>query len=535
MGRSPDSAAVRAAKESRSLALIERDTAAAKVEAARLNRRIEMGYDAVEPGAEDRRRTAKVQRTGEDGVLTARKARKAVALSRDLLRNYGAARAIDWQKRVNVVGTGPVMTLHIDDTDQAAEVQRYWQQWAKDCDALDDTPLAELLAQIISARGTSGGAIVAVDTFDRDDGRLLVWSADHLVTIDEKDWKNRRHAWRESRRVNGRMRQVPMSQERGLIRDHRGRIVAYAISPASPGCETAKWDDVLILPRETAKLLKMPLAIGQRLPVPEYLTMVAELEDCYEMRAAELQTAKKAAGRYAAIISESAEANADIDTARGTLTLENDPAEESTVAKENYEAVEELAGGYVDYYDPGDSVQLLDADRPNMDVAAFAHDGVEMSAASIGLSRAHARVRAESSYSAYRGELMMSWATFAVDQKWLERRLMDWLIGRVIGHAQRTLGLFTGLPAGWQAYVSWQWPRMPIVDPVKEHNADRQALKNGTRDFAHLIGPDWRERMDALAEQVDYIRALGLPLSIFETVAGAEVEDDDEKQTSEDA
>jgi hypothetical protein len=260
--------AVKAAKEQRALALIERDTAEARHQAQRLNTRIEMGYDAVESGAEHRRRSPKIERTGEDGILSARKARQAVNLSRDLLRNYGAARAIDWQKRVNVVGTGPVLTLHVDDSDLADEVQSYWRGWAKDCDSFDDSPLSEILANILSARGTSGGAVVAVDTFDRNDGKLLVWSADHLVTIDETDWKNKRHPWRESRRMNGRMRRVPMAQERGLVRDRRGRIVAYVLA-MKPGAEVASYDDVLILPRGTAKLLKMPLALGQRLPIPE--------------------------------------------------------------------------------------------------------------------------------------------------------------------------------------------------------------------------------------------------------------------------
>jgi hypothetical protein len=62
---------------------------------------------------------------------------------------------------------------------------------------------------------------------------------------------------------------------------------------------------------------------------------------------------------------------------------------------------------------------------------------------------------------------------------------------------------------------------MPEVDRQREYNAGRDALKAGLEDYSSLLGPDWKVRLKALAEQVAYARELKLPIDILETKAGA--------------
>jgi hypothetical protein len=61
---------------------------------------------------------------------------------------------------------------------------------------------------------------------------------------------------------------------------------------------------------------------------------------------------------------------------------------------------------------------------------------------------------------------------------------------------------------------------MPEVDQLDAENATAQALKNGTTDYAALLGPDWRKRLEALAGQINEIRRLGIPLSVLEMKSG---------------
>jgi thiol-disulfide isomerase/thioredoxin len=531
------SAALKAALEAKAIAQAEQSTAEARVATERASRRlnVQAGYDAVDPGADTKRRRARVSRKSESDELSDRKFRKGLSLTRDLLRNYGSAKGLDSQRRTQVVGTGPGLSLHDLTEEQTAEADRFWRRWCKDCDSLDDKPFAEIIENLVTELGTDGGSLLAIDTFDRNDGKLLVYSSDMLCEIDAKDWKAKRHQWKERRMdTDGRMKRLPMRQERGLVFDRHNRVVAYVVNVERKS--TARFAECLILPAGTAKLWKVTRTNQQFLPVPDYLTMVPEMEDAYEMRAAELQTAKKAAQQYAWIASESLEDNADLDLAEGTLGID-EGGTPSASATENYDVIETLTGGNTEYMDKGDTVHIAETDRPNMDVAAFGHDCIEAAGASIGMSRSYARYVVDNSYTGFRGESLLSWAAFEKLQKSLERRVLDWLVVRVFTWAIRERLLWaTGEPANWADGIAWHWRTMPKLDPAKENESDRSGLKNGTIDYANLLGPQWKKKLQAFSDQIEFIRSLDLPLSIFETVAGAEVQEeaDENNNTEED-
>jgi len=61
---------------------------------------------------------------------------------------------------------------------------------------------------------------------------------------------------------------------------------------------------------------------------------------------------------------------------------------------------------------------------------------------------------------------------------------------------------------------------MPHVDEAREEAATENALRNGTTDYSLLLGPDWRTKFSALAEQLDVARESNLPLSVFTSVSG---------------
>ncbi len=116
--------------------------------------------------------------------------------------------------------------------------------------------------------------------------------------------------------------------------------------------------------------------------------------------------------------------------------------------------------------------------------------------------------------------MIMSWAgAFYPDQKWLERCFADWVGTRALQWAIRKK-IINPLPVKWEQSISWTWPMMPEVDQLDFENATAQALKNGTTDYAALLGPDWRKRLEGLAEQINEIKRLGIPLSILEMKSG---------------
>ena len=77
---------------------------------------------------------------------------------------------------------------------------------------------------------------------------------------------------------------------------------------------------------------------------------------------------------------------------------------------------------------------------------------------------------------------------------------------------------------------------MPEVDELDAENAVAQALKNGTTDYAKLLGPDWHKRLEGLAEQLDVIRKLNIPAGVLEMKSGgtANAKKDGDNQGAED-
>jgi hypothetical protein len=143
------------------------------------------------------------------------------------------------------------------------------------------------------------------------------------------------------------------------------------------------------------------------------------------------------------------------------------------------------------------------------------------SGAALGIAMAYTRMRADSSYTAFRGDMIMTWVTFYWLQKWIERTVCDWVAVRVLNWAQRK-GVIKKLAAGWETKLSWMWPQMPEVNELDAQQAIAESLKNGTTDYSQLLGPHWRQRLASFAEMVDEIRRLNLPLGILEGKSGGE-------------
>jgi hypothetical protein len=152
--------------------------------------------------------------------------------------------------------------------------------------------------------------------------------------------------------------------------------------------------------------------------------------------------------------------------------------------------------------------------------------------AAFGMAKAYALLRADSSYTAFRGDMMMTWAgAFYPTQKWLERTFADRVGRKAIAWAIRKR-MIAPIAPGWERRISWKWPRMPEVNLVDAANATALELKNGSTNFSDILGPDWKMRLGQLAEQVDEIKRLGLPLSILEMKSGGSSE---AKQGEDDA
>jgi len=262
--------------------------------------------------------------------------------------------------------------------------------------------------------------------------------------------------------------------------------------------------------------------------------------DAYEVLAAELASAKVNASVAAIVKREAGIADLadddfrDVDPAQQpepveAQNAEDIAAEDAEKRAPNYERIEALTGGITEYIDSRDDIQFPQISRPNKDLPTFLDYVDDASGASFGLAHAYSRLRADSSYTAFRGDMVLTWVALRDNQKWLERAVCDWAATQALRWAQRVGAIPRG-PDGWERKLAWQWPRMPEVDEGAYQRGVEAALRNGTLTYQELLGPAWREKFAELADELRYARELGIPLSVFETRAGAPIASKEDDQ-----
>jgi capsid protein len=469
------------------------------------------------------RRTPRNETTDEAGIYTPSKRAKGSNVGRELERNYSNARGIVHQFRMNVVGPLGKLQVNAEGGEQAAA----WFNgvWAKDCDFRDAQHWSTVCQNVVAAILREGDMLAVFDDGLVDDsGKLLFWESDQILPCSDQLFKAKFPG-------EGNV------QDGGIARDKWGRVLGYTCTGKRGMTSIEAESDLTVWRAGNAIMPRDPWRFNQGRGVPPMLTAAASLLDLYEMLARELQTAKKAAGDYGYAVRADAVDDWDNPGTTPELLPENTGKSAATVAAEtgggataparNYESAEAFTGGNFDYVTPGDTVTIHDAKRPNVHMAEFIEAVLCHAGAAFGLARAYACLRADTSYTAFRGDMIMSWqGAFIPMQKWLERCFADWAAIKALTWAMRR-GEIPALPVGWEQSLSWRWPKMPEVQVDTAQNAVALALKNGTTDFAQEIGPDWRAHFDALAEQLAYAREKGIPLGVMEMKSGGASSDPD--------
>lgn len=478
--------------------------------------KINQKYDAVDSRNAKKRRQSTVELVGEDKQMTPMEGLQAIALARDLQRNFTVTKAHLTQLKIHSVGTGAKLVINLEDEATANAVEWFNGAYAKDCDSRDDTPLGEMHGQIIETVIREGSCIVAFDDFDEMDGRLIYWESDQYASIDKASWE-KTDLFKQG-----------YKQANGIITNKKGRVYGYAVG-SERGKTVYKEGEYTILTRDQARLLKNPFRFNQKQGISQLLTSANQAQDLYEALAGELQTIKMHSKR-AGIITKSAEYQGSTPEEDILLNGGTDPeaiidgtntTPAPAVESENYERLEAFAGGYVDYLQQGEDFELLDSNRPNLNLKEFCDWIVGMNGASLGLYSCYSKGEVSTSYTAFRGEQILTWPILNFWQKWLERRFLDWHAKKAINYAI-SKGILEALPKGWENKITFLFPEMPEVNPLDMANAKSAMLKNGQTNFRKLLGPNWKAALQNLADETSFIKSIGLDwLGIFETKSGA--------------
>ena len=486
------------------------------------------GYDVATSRGTGKRRSAVIEHGSEDEILNASRRLHVLNLTRDGMRNAPQVRAIVQQLRVLVVGLqGGKLTLTTGDGDWNTVAQDFFAGWSRRVDFIDETGLNDCLKLIVTALAAEGGdyAMLFDDgtiTGDGGTGRVRFFESDNIANMQEQDFASRFPGY---------------VQSQGLIYDTFGRWVGIVVSGKKRGQQVFAKDECFSLVRDPqAEIWESPWYYGKRKwrllqgrGISPQTVAIAALLDMYEIVSAEIQCGKLNSKIFAQVIDtlgvgDGTDGSEDVDA--GATDSEAEPAEGETETSTTTEEValdvtnfEANAGAQTLNMPYGFKMDLLDTKRPNKDMIQFVEWLNGGAAAVHGLARVYSGLKAETSYTAFRGEQTISWASIEEFQKELERGPLDWMGVHALRWGIATGQLAEG-PAGWETKLAWQWPQMREVNEVDAQTAVSAKIKNYLATYQSLLGPNWKQILTQVAGEMEWFKDQGLVHPALQTVSG---------------
>ena len=453
------------------------------------------GYEAVTFPFSDQRRPSYVETRGEDKQLTSSQRNRIVNLHRDMMRNSPTRVSQDQQLRVNIVGSvgGKLYASFPAGYEAAAEaVMDYFnKKWFRRAEFTFGKNFNWLLKTILTAEDVNGNVVLVFDdgilTGGNGTGRIRGFEGDEIGSVPELE----RYFPKGYEQSNGFVYNklgmfcgcfVSTAQRENL---NRGRSV---FEPAA-GVIKLSFDPF------AENALNNWIALGdmrrfnQGRAVSPLTAAITCLIDLHETSASEAQAAKINAQLVGQILQD-ASADEPDDDADSAFDDEQPPEGKAVPAEVKF-STKELSsiGAHFDQMPPGLKIDLLRTERPNPNMPQYIEFLTGLVGGTRGLARVYSTLKAQTSYTAFRGEQAMTRPSFEESQRDLEREVCDWAARCVITRAVK-LGLISeALPEGWETMIAWRWPKMPEIDEVKAQTALSLKLKNGITSLGRELGP----------------------------------------------
>ena len=489
------------------------------------------GYEAVSQPFSSQRRAATVETSGEDKQLTPVQRNQLVNLGRDMMRNAPERVMQDQQLRVNTVGwEGGKLYASFPEGygDAAEEVMHYFNKvWALKAEFTFRKNFNWILKTALTAQDVGGNAVLVFDdgilTGGNGTGRVRGFEADEIAEIPQSEFEKRfPKGWTQSRGFI--YNQCGMFCGLFASTSQRGK----AVFDPSAGFVTLRLDPFDDEATPNFILLGDMRRFNQGRAVSPLVSALTALVDLHETVASEAQAAKLNAQMVGQILeSETAEAE---DEEPGFSDREVEDATQALPDTVKFTTKELKAiGAHFDKLPPGLKIELLDTKRPNLNIIAYVEHVTGVIGATRGLARVYATLKAQTSYTAFRGEQAISEQSFRESRKDMERNVCDPIARLVIARAVR-LGLIKEkLPEHWGEMLAWNWPKMIEVNEKDAQSALKLKLENGVTSLTRELGPGEMERiLDERRREKELFDEAGLIYPGTVTASGQIVGEEDD-------
>jgi hypothetical protein len=495
------------------------------------------GYDVVNDRGIGKRRSTSVETKEEDKILPTSQRLKLLSLTRDGLRNAPQVRAIIQQLRVLIVGLqGGKVTFTTEDETWNKKALEAFSEFAESVDFVDGTSLNESLKLILTSLAAEGGDFAMV--FDdgllsgkTGSGKFRFFESDNIANMEPAEFEKRFG--------------TKWTQSNGLIYDDLGRFVGIIVSGKKRGKSVFSKDECFSMLRNPDQpwtesdwfFGKRKWRLIQGRGVSPQAVAIAALIDMYELLSSEVSSSKINAKLFAQLIDEMDVAeevdDGDVDSGAKDLPIPGESDSQDVPPSSGPEPAEPKidpddlssdhrkgdrfdptpfeanAGGIVFNPPAKTKLQILDTKRPNPNTVAFVEFLNGGAAAVHGLARVYAGLKAEVSYTAYRGEQCITMSSVEEGQKELERGPLTWMAVKRIRWCI-SMGFIPKGPAGWEKKMEWAWPAMREVNEVDAQNATKMKIRNMLTTYRALLGANWKNILSEVSSEVKWFAENGL-------------------------
>lgn len=441
-------------------------------------------------------------------VFTAEKRVLAYAKCDNLYDNTALSSILDTSIRLTIGKRGgtPLFTGPDKDT-----MQEWFTRWKRSAGYAEGESYYEMLALILRLVKLHGDCIVWIDPI-LTDGRIRIFDADQICNVAIADFEK----WKLDRGLPDSCRQVE-----GVVVDGTGRVHGYFVTMLR-NRYSISIDDAIFLPISTCRRVSYHRKHTQFRGEPAAFLANEELtEDTKSLLKSEIAAAKLASelplvveqpdGFDSNVLGSLLEGYQDLgEVTEGTGISADDIEKLGEASKideaSTFKAFEDKAS--IAMVKSGTKVtNLTNAQRPSTQIQEWINVLNDTNGRALGVMSCLSRGRADNSYSSGQIEIEISWKSFEEDQKLLERDVVDYVMATLYPNAE------------YEVY----WPSSIQIDPEKNEKTLNMMLQGGRTTYREILGSDWKQIIDQLAEEKAYLKEKGLDnLTFFQTQNGNE-------------
>ncbi len=294
----------------------------------------------------------------------------------------------------------------------------------------------------------------------------------------------------------------------GIETNAWGRPVAYHVYLENPGDPDVFMPGTKRVRADLIRHLRTVDRIGQLRGISLLASTFTRIEDLKDYEESERIAAKVAASMAAAII-------------------KGDPSSyDPELAPKGERKMRFQPGMIFDNLAPGESVQSIDAKRPNPNLEPYRNGQLRAIAAPMRISFSSLAKNYNGTYSAQRQELVEQYGAYGVLAYEFVAQMMRPVYERfvAIAIASGEVALPPGVTVASAVSADYLPPPMPWIDPLKEANALRTMVRSGFRSASSVIaerGGRMYDTFEQIAHERRWAADLGIVLDTDPAVTSA--------------